>query len=146
MGLREDLAVSIDTLIGWLLQPPVDPELWPDERLKLLGIVDHLEGVDNRPPERAPHYGDYVTVKTSHTKFARNIPRRWTSSSSRRVRTKATGRQLVRYARYLVLLTESIPLRNAKVDLPPDVLELLEGLRYNSDAAESIVSLRGEVL
>lgn len=145
MGLREDLAVSIDTLIGWLTQPPANRELWSDEQLKLLGIVDHLQGVDNRPPERDPGPNYTVTVQTE-SKYLTNVPRRWTGSSRRKVRTKATGRQIVRYARYLIGLTRSLPLRSGAVELPSDVLELLDLLERNSNAAEAIVSLRGEVL
>lgn len=140
MGLREDIAAGIERLAEWLLEDPADAELWPDERLRLHAVVDHIHGLDRRPPEKRP----LADVRIKIGRYTERVPRRWTGPSRFRVRTKATGRQLVRYARWTITLVDSLALRG--VEAPAEVLELVGSLRDTSDAAATIVALRGEVL
>lgn len=142
MGLREDIATGTKTLAAWLLDDPADAELWPDERQRLFSVVDHIDGLDRRPPEQGALHT--VRVQTQGGRGFEYIQRRWTGRSSVKIRSKATGRQLVRYARWTLAIIDALPVRG--VSVPDEVLETAASLRDSSDAAATIVSLRGEVL
>lgn len=140
MTLREDIDEGLRRAAAWLLLPPADPELWPDERLRLLELLDHLDGVRSRPPERGSGGDVRLAIPGERSLF---IPRRF-SGHRFGVCLRPTGSQLVRHARWTAALLRGLPDRG--VELPAEVRDLLARLERAADAAASIAGLGGEVL
>jgi len=138
--LREDIDGGLRRAVAWLLLPPADPELWPDERLRLLELLDHLDGVRRRPPERGGGGDVRLAIPGERVLFVpRHVP-----GHRFGVCLRPTGSQLVRHARWTSVLLRSLPDRG--VELPEEIRDLLVRLERAADAAASIAGLGGEVV
>lgn len=143
MNIRERLARGIGQVVEAITAPPYAAELWPDEPGKLATILDHIDGLDRRPAERTQGR-DTVVIRDKSNHYVDMVVRRWTRPPAQGIRTKATGRQLVRYARYVVVLSRSLAARGVPISV--ELADVVDGLDADADVAESIVRLRGEVL